>query len=345
MRAAAFHLSCHEPGQSRLGAGGHQHPHQRFRLLQRSGLDEPARPLLPPALALKSGVAASRESAAYFLPMNLWNVLPASCRQGGRLVLPTRCRQHVGSWPVSRSERNKGLAMNRRWVGQAFQPAGATGFPARRTNWGLESPQNRPPGKAALQGSWLPCAVREPLRLPRGRRSAESPLRLGFLGLVSWASVRKRRSTAAVQDAGALRRIPECSWPSANAVSQSLDTGSGSMGASITSMDAGSGGTRAFSASANACWQSAIAFIESVYTFCPSAGDFMESVYACSESIHAWRKSMYAFSEGIGAFRPSMAAFTAFHGQYRPGLNRFRASFQDCGGRRRAVNRGHGELE
>ena len=268
---------------------------------------------------------------------------------------PVFCARHAKGakgtrWPILPgadlgNPRTNLLSMNLCSVGQAFLPAGSTGFPARRTNWGLESPQNRPPGKAALQGSWLPCAVREPLRLPRGRRSAESPLRLGFLGLVSWASVRKRRSTAAVQDAGALRRIPECSWPSANAVSQSLDTGSGSMGASITSMDAGSGGTRAFSASANACWQSAIAFIESVYTFCPSAGDFMESVYACSESIHAWRKSMYAFSEGIGAFRPSMAAFTAFHGQYRPGLNRFRASFQDCGGRRRAVNRGHGELE
>ena len=50
--------------------------------------------------------------ARHLLPMNLWSVLPASCRQGGRTVLPTRCRQHVGSWPVSWFERNKGLPMS-----------------------------------------------------------------------------------------------------------------------------------------------------------------------------------------------------------------------------------------
>jgi len=55
--------------------------------------------------------------------------------------------------------------MNRRCVGQAFLPAGSTGFPARRTNWGLESPQNRPPGKAALRGSWSQGVAREPLEL------------------------------------------------------------------------------------------------------------------------------------------------------------------------------------
>ena len=37
-------------------------------------------------------------------------------------------------------------------AGQPFQAAGSAGFPARRTNWGLESPQNRPAGMPALQG-------------------------------------------------------------------------------------------------------------------------------------------------------------------------------------------------
>jgi len=37
-------------------------------------------------------------------------------------------------------------------VGQPFQAAGSAGFLARRTNGGLESPQNRPAGKPALPG-------------------------------------------------------------------------------------------------------------------------------------------------------------------------------------------------
>ena len=41
------------------------------------------------------------------------NVLPASRRQNPTADLPARRRQHVGSWPVSRSEWNKELPMNR----------------------------------------------------------------------------------------------------------------------------------------------------------------------------------------------------------------------------------------
>ena len=36
-------------------------------------------------------------------------------------------------------------------VGQPFQAVDSTGFPARRTNWGLESPQNRQAGMPALR--------------------------------------------------------------------------------------------------------------------------------------------------------------------------------------------------
>ena len=49
-------------------------------------------------------------------------------------------------------------------VGQPFQAAGSAGFPARRTNWGLESPQNRQAGMPALQGSgsWEASTVYKP---------------------------------------------------------------------------------------------------------------------------------------------------------------------------------------
>ena len=59
--------------------------------------------------------------------------------------------------------------MNLSPVGQAFLPAGSGGFPAPRTNTGLENPVNRQPGKAALRGSWPPCAVGQPWRRPRNR--------------------------------------------------------------------------------------------------------------------------------------------------------------------------------
>ena len=48
-------------------------------------------------------------------------------------------------------QKEQGAFMNLCSVGQAFLPAGSPGFPARRTNWGLESLQNRQPGKTALR--------------------------------------------------------------------------------------------------------------------------------------------------------------------------------------------------
>ena len=50
-----------------------------------------------------------------------------------------------------------GLSLHFSPVGQAFRPAGWTGFPARRTNWGQESLPNRQLGKAALPNPlWSP---------------------------------------------------------------------------------------------------------------------------------------------------------------------------------------------
>ena len=74
--------------------------------------------------------------------------ITVTCAQSGRLQLP------------------KNLSP----VGQAFLPAGSGDFPAPSWSGGLESPPNRPPGKAALRSSWSQCAVREPLRLARHAR-------------------------------------------------------------------------------------------------------------------------------------------------------------------------------
>ena len=59
-----------------------------------------------------------------------------------------------GSWKGSTVRQPHIGTMNP--VGQPFQAAGSAGFPARRTYWGLDSPQNRPAGMPALQsrGSW-----------------------------------------------------------------------------------------------------------------------------------------------------------------------------------------------
>ena len=48
-----------------------------------------ARPATPEACVLLNFGSRLQSRS---LPMNLWSVLPASCRQGGSLVLPTRCR-------------------------------------------------------------------------------------------------------------------------------------------------------------------------------------------------------------------------------------------------------------
>ena len=74
-----------------------------------------------------------------------------------------------GSWKAPCSFRTFSPAMN--LVGQPFQAAGSTGFPARRTHWGLESPQNRQARKPALQGrgSW---EVSTRSRPPPGRLRA-----------------------------------------------------------------------------------------------------------------------------------------------------------------------------
>ena len=72
-------------------------------------------------------------------------------------------------WIAPGSFRTCARAMN--LVGQPFQAAGSTGFPARRTHWGLESPQNRQARKPALQGrgSW---EVSTRSRPPPGRLRA-----------------------------------------------------------------------------------------------------------------------------------------------------------------------------
>ena len=53
--------------------------------------------------------------------------------------------------PPSSLDGAEGLDMDVNPVGQPFQAAVLTGFPARRTNWGLESPQNRQAGMPALR--------------------------------------------------------------------------------------------------------------------------------------------------------------------------------------------------
>ena len=64
-----------------------------------------------------------------------------------------------------------------RKVGQPFQAAGSTGFPARRWFWGLESPRNRQTGMSALQG----CPGRNPPQaaLARAELSRRKNFRAG----------------------------------------------------------------------------------------------------------------------------------------------------------------------
>ena len=73
-----------------------------------------------------------------------------------------------GSRKAACSFRTRLRAMN--IVGQPFQAAGWAGFPARRTYWGLESPQNRQAGIPAPQGgrSWKTLVAIERFQHPSG---------------------------------------------------------------------------------------------------------------------------------------------------------------------------------
>ena len=74
-----------------------------------------------------------------------------------------------GSWSQCASDGWKwSLSMNQGFVGQTFLSAGSGDFPVARADTGLESPVNRQAGRPALlSGSWPPCAVTKPWRLPR----------------------------------------------------------------------------------------------------------------------------------------------------------------------------------